>query len=305
MNTRGAGLQTMSRLITRVLGRDQIVERLTAHPFSLALGASLVVAQAAVYVAEICGVPFGRMFALNLADPNLGGLLFPLTHYAPVSALEHPAGFLPLDFLYSLVLFGVCASAVLYCGPAVESYYGTRRTLAAFILCAAVHALAASALPGGFAWGSLAFATFVAATALMIGIERHDDAMEAQADTRVLIVLGGIVVAGVGAGFLGDTAYHGLLVAAGVGPVLAIVAFMVNRRLQMRRVRRRGQGRVGELYFVDESDLLTREEIEGRMDRLLGKIASTGMDSLSNEERRFLSAASRRLKRSPSEETRA
>src|SRR5262245_52250041 len=121
----GAEVQAMSRLISRVLGRDQIVERLTAHPFTLSLAAAMVFAQAAVYVAEICDVPFGRLFALNVHEVTLGGLLFPLTHYAPVSSPGQAAGFQPLDFLYSLVLFGVCLSSVLHCGPAVEAYYGT------------------------------------------------------------------------------------------------------------------------------------------------------------------------------------
>lgn len=304
MGEQGAEVQTMSRLISRVLGRDQIVERLTAHPFTLSLAAALVFAQATVYVAEICGVPFGRLFALSFEELSIGGLLFPLTHYAPVSAADVASVFRPLDFLYSLVLFGVCIASVLYCGPAVESYYGSRRVLATFMLCSLVHALIAAALPGGFAWSSLAFATFLGATALLIGLERRDDAGDVRADTQVMIVLGGIVVAAVGAGFVLDASYNGLIAAAGVGPVLAICAFMVNRRLQMRRVRRRGEGRVGDLYFVDESDLLTRQEIGSRMDALLAKIGSTGMESLSPEERRFLRTASQRLKQSPSEESR-
>lgn len=294
----------MSRLISRVLGRDQIVERLTAHPFTLSLAAAMVFAQAAVYVAEICGVPFGRMFALNPMDLSLGGVLFPFTHYAPVSGLDG-AGFRPLDFLFSLVLFGICLSAVLHCGPAVEAYYGTRRTPATFFLCTLLHAGVVATLPGGVAWSSLAFATFLAATAILVGLERHDEGAEARADVRVLIVLGGIAVAAVGTGFLGHRAHGGLLAAAACGPALAIGAFMVNRRLQMRGVRRRGEGRVGDLYFIDESDLLTREEIDSRMDKLLGKIATSGMDSLTSEERRFLKTASQRMKRSPSEHTQA
>lgn len=295
----------MSRLISRVLKREQIVERLMAQPLSLALGAALVFAQAAILVAEICGVPFGRLFALDFAAMNVGGLLFPLSHYAPVSGSTIGAGFLPLDFVFSLVLFGLCGFAVLHCGPAVEAYYGTRRTLAMFIVCTLVHAVVAAALPGGFAWSSLCFATFLAATALLVNLESRNEVADAQADMRVAVVLGGLVVAALGAGFLRHDAYLGLLAGAGVGPVLAIAAFTVNRRLQMRRVRKQGEGRVGDLYFVDEVDLLTREEVDNRTDRLLGKIAATGIDSLTPEERRFLKQASGRMKRSPSEETRA
>jgi len=295
----------MSRDTSKTIRRDQIVERLLAHPFSFALGAALLLVQVAIYVTEISGVPFGRFFALNFAEMNLGGVLFPFTHYAPVSGNTFGAGFLPLDFLYSLVLFGLCGFSVLHCGPAVEGYYGTRRTVAVFLLVSLAHAAVAAALPGGFAFSSLAYAMFLSVTALLISMERRDEESESQADMRVLVVLGGLVVAAMGAGFLMHSSYKGLLAAVAVGPACAVTAFVVNRRLQMRRVRLRGEGKVGDLYFVDEVDLLTRLEVETRMDRLLGKIASTGMDSLSPEERRFLKHASQRLKRAPSEETRA
>ncbi len=295
----------MNATISKPPHRDQVVERLLAHPFTLALGAALVFSQAAIYVAEISGVPFGRLFALDFSEMNLGGLLFPLTHYAPISGTTLGAGFLPLDFLFSLLLFGLCGFSVLHCGPAVEAYYGTRRTVATFILCTLAHATVAAAMPGGYAYSSLAYATFLAVTSLLINLEHRDEESEARADLRVMVVLGGLVIAAMGAAFLSHPAYDGLLAAACVGPVLAVTAFVVNRRLQMRRVRLRGEGKVGDLYFVDEVDLLTRHEVESRMDRLLGKIASTGMDSLTIEERRFLKHASQRLKRSPSEETRA
>ena len=120
-------------------------------------------------------------------------------------------------------------------------------------------------------------------------------------DARAMALLG----CAMGAGFLAHPSYKSLLPAVAVGPACAVTAFVVNRKLQMRRVRMRGEGKVGDLYFVDEVDLLTRTEVETRMDRLLAKIAATGMDSLTIEERRFLKHASQRLKRSPSEETRA
>lgn len=276
-----------------------------AHPFSFALGAALLLVQVAIYVTEISGVPFGRFFALHYHEMNLGGVLFPFTHYAPVSGSTFGAGFVPMDFVFSLALFGLCVFSVLHCGPAVEGYYGTRRTVAVFFLVSLAHAAVAAALPGGFAFSSLAFGMFLAVTSLLIAMERRDEESESRADMRMLVVLGGLVVAALGAGFLAHPSYKSLLAAVAVGPACAVTAFVINRRLQMRQVRLRGEGRVGDLYFVDEVDLLTRAEVETRMDRLLGKIAATGIDSLSPEERRFLKHASQRLKRSPSEETRA
>lgn len=295
----------MVRESTRGPSREEVAGRLLAHPFSFSLGAALLLVQAAIYVTEISGVPFGRFFALNYDAMNLGGLLFPFTHYAPVSGPTFGAGFLPLDFVFSLVLFGLCGFSLLHCGPVVENYYGTRRTVATFILCTLSHAAVGAAVPGGFAFSSLAFAMFLAVTSLLVTMERRDEREEGRADTRVLVVMGGLVVAAMGAGFLGHASYKGLLAAVAAGPVCAVAAFVVNRHLQMRRVRLHGEGKVGDLYFVDEVDLLTRTEVETRMDRLLAKIAATGMDSLSSEERRFLKHASQRLKRTPSEESRA
>lgn len=292
----------MSRLASSILKRDQVLERLTAHPFTLSFGAVIVFAQVAIYVGEISNVPFGTWFALDFNSLDAGGLLFPFTHYAPVSGPEIGAGFSGLDFMASLALFFICALSLLTCGPVVESHYGTRRTLLAFILCTVGHASVASALPGRFAFGSLAFASFLIVTSLLVQLERRETRVETENDFRMLLLMASVVLAAMAAGFLQHPSYHGLLAAVAVGPVFAVVGFVLNWKLQMRRVRLRGQGKVGNLYFVEEIDLLTRDEIQSRMDRLLDKIAARGMDALDAEELRFLRNASHRLKESESEE---
>jgi hypothetical protein len=284
----------MSRL---VLNRDQIVERMTAHPLSLALGAVIVFAQVAIMVGEISGIPFARWFALDFHNFQVGGLLFPLTHYAPIAPdITTGAGFQGLDFMASLALFFICALALLTCGPVVESHYGTRKTFLAFALCTLGHASVASALPGKFAFSTLAFATFLMVTSLLVQLERRETRVEAQNDLRMLLLMASIVLAALTAGFLSHPSYAGLLAAVGVGPVFAMVGFVLNWKLQMRQVHMRGEGKVGNLYFVEEIDLLTRDEIEERMDRLLDKIAAQGMENLEPEELRFLRNASTRLK---------
>lgn len=287
----------MTRLVTSVLKRDQIVERLTAHPLSLALGAVIVFAQVAILVGEISGIPFGRWFALDVQNFQVGGLLFPLTHYAPIAPdITTGAGFQGLDFLASLTLFFICSLALLTCGPVVESHYGTRRTFLAFVLCTAGHAAVASALPGKFAFSTLAFATFLIVTSLLVQLERRETRVETENDLRMLLLMASVVLAAMTAGFLEHSSYDGLLAAVGVGPAFAMIGFVVNWKLQMRQVRMRGEGKVGNLYFVEEIDLLTRDEIEERMDRLLDKIAAQGMENLEPEEVRFLRNASARLK---------
>lgn len=293
----------MSRLASSVLKRDQIVERLAAHPLTLALGAVMVFAQAAIYVGEISGTPFATWFALDFTNFQPGGLLFPLSHYAPVApTFTEGAGFSALDFIASLALFAVCAMALLTCGPVVESHYGTRKTFMAFALCCMGHAAVGSALPGKFAFGTLAFASFLLVTSLLVQLERRSARVETENDFRMLLLMAGVVTAAVCAGFLQHPSYNGLLAAIGVGPTFALVGFVVNWKLQMREVRLRGEGKVGNLYFVEEIDLLTREEIQERMDRLLEKIAEHGMNALEPEEHRFLKHASLRLKASESEE---
>jgi hypothetical protein len=290
-----------------IFKREQIVERLTAHPLSLALGAVIVFAQVAVLVGEISEIPFGTWMALNLHDFQVGGLLFPLSHYAPIATeMGKGAGFQGLDFLASLTLFFICAMSLLTCGPVVESHYGTRKTFLALVLCTIGHAAVATALPGKFAFSTLAFATFLLVTSLLVQLERRQSRVETENDLRMMLLMAALVLAAMTAGFLRDASgisrYDGLLAAVGVGPAFAVVGFVANWKLQMREVRMKGEGKVGNLYFVEEIDLLTRDEIENRMDRLLEKIASQGLEALNPDEHRFLHNASARLKASESEE---
>ena len=139
-------------------------------------------------------------------------------------------------------------------------------------------------------------------TSLLVQLERRETRVETENDLRMLLLMAAVVLAAMTAGFLQHSSYDSLLAGVGVGPAFAVVGFVVNWKLQMREVRMRGEGKVGNLYFVEEIDLLTREEIEERMDRLLDKIANKGMDSLEPEENRFLKNASQRLKASESEE---
>lgn len=293
----------MSRLVANILKRDHIVERLTAHPLSLALGAVIVFAQVAIMVGEISNIPFALWFAFDAGNFHVGGLLFPVSHYAPIATdFTKGAGFQALDFMASLALFAVCALSLLTCGPVVESHYGTRRTFVALVLCTLGHASVASALPGRFAFSTLAFATFLLVTSLLVQLERRESRVETENDLRMLLLMAALVVAAMSAGFLQHPGYTGLLAAVGVGPAFAVIGFVLNWKWQMRQVRRKGEGKVGNLYFVEEIDLLTRDEIESRMDRLLDKIGATGMDSLDPDEVRFLRSASQRLKASESEE---
>jgi hypothetical protein len=292
----------MSRLVTSVLKRDQIVERMAAHPFTLALGAVLVFSQATIYVLEIADIPFGRWLALDLSALSPGLLLFPFTHYAPISGVQVGVGFSAIDFFASVVLFLICGLALLSSGPVVEHYYGTRKTAAAFVLCMIGHAGVAAALPDKFAFSTLAFATFLLVTSLLVQLERRETRVETQNDFRMALLMAALVLAAMCAAFLPHGSYDSLLAAAAVGPAFALVGFVLNWKLQMRAVRMKGQGKVGNLYFVEEIDLLTRNEIEERMDRLLEKIAGQGMESLDPDEQRFLKHASRRLKASESEE---
>ena len=287
----------MSRLIRSVLRRDQVIERLTAHPLTLALGAAMLFAQAAVCVGEVAGVPFGRWFALLAHDIEPGALLFPLSHYAPVSDAHIGGGFAPLDFVFSMVLFSLCGLTLLTCGPVVENYYGTRRTFGLLVLTTAGHAGAALAMRDGAAFSLIAFCGLLLTTCLLVQFDRRDTS-EGDADARVLGLVAAFAVSCLGAGFLPHPAYDSLPAAAGVGPVLGLAAFALHRRMQMRAVRLRGEGKVGDLYFVDELDLLTRDELQERTDTLLAKIGSQGLDALSPEERRFLKRASERLKAS-------
>lgn len=294
----------MSRLVASVLKRDQIVERMAAHPLTLSLGAVMVFAQAAIYVCEIASFPFSSMLALNWGNLNPGAIMFPFTHYAPLSADELGVSFSAFDFLVSVTLFLVCGMSLLSSGPVVEQYYGTRKTAGAFLVCMVGHAAVASALPHKYAFSTLAFATFLIVTSLLVQLERRETRVETQNDFRMALLMAAVVLAAMSAAFLPHGSYDSLLAAVAVGPAFAVLGFVLNWKLQMRAVRQKGQGKVGNLYFVEEIDLLTRHEIEERMDRLLDKIAGGGMESLDPDEQRFLKSASRRLKHTESDQSR-
>lgn len=286
----------MTRLLTTVLKRDRFVQRITLHPFTLALASMIVFAQVGIYVAEIVGVPLGRGFAFSASNLGPGILLFPLSHYAPISASDPGLGFVPLDFMASVAIFLLCGAALLVAGPVVEGYYGTRKTVLLFLACCVGHALLCLVFPEPFAFGTMAFCTFLLGSTLLINFERRDVRSEPINDRCVLLLVLLLVVAGLCAGVLEHASYQGLLAAVAVGPTIAMAGFMINRKLELRAVRRRGRGSVGSLYFVEEIDLLTRDEIQERMDHLLQKISADGIESLDLDEKRFLSNASGRLK---------
>ncbi|MDC1142224.1 hypothetical protein OAU50_03965 [Planctomycetota bacterium] len=286
----------MLNLATSVLRRDQVVERLSGHPFTFFLGAVIVFAQAAVMVGEVAGYPFARWLALDTADFHLAGIFYAISHYPPLGGASEGAGFAALPMLSSVLLFLMCGASLLTCGPEVERNLGTRRTAIAFVIVTFGHAVVGKVLGAGLMYGALAFCTWLVTASLLMLLELRSHKHESFADTRMALLIAGGLIALMCAGFLRDPVYRGLIAAVGVGPSFALVGHMLHRRLQLRGVRKHGSGQVGNLYFVDETDLLTRKEVQARMDVLLDKIAARGIDGLLPEERQFLTYASQRLK---------
>lgn len=288
----------MRKWMQSLFARENLMERGTQHPVTLCLGAMVVVAQVFIYVLEISGIPAARALSFEAARVHVPSAFFWLSHYAPVygASPEFGAGFSPADFVAALMLWLLCSLALFSAGPIVESYLGMRRTLAAFLGCCTAHALLSMTLAPGVAFSTAAFATFALMVSILIHLEQRDLSRERDNDFRLALLVLLVAFAGVTAGFMPSDVYDSLLPAVGVGPILGVAAFVLHRKLQMREVEKKGQGNVGTLYFVDEFDLLTREEIQSRMDRLLAKISTGGMNSLAPDERRFLANASGRLK---------
>jgi membrane associated rhomboid family serine protease len=284
--------------MSTLFARENLMERGTQHPVSLSLVLIMAVAQAIIYVAEISGIPLAHMLSFDAGSVEFSSLFFPVSHYAPVygASTEFGAGFSPLDFAAGLMLWLMCSLALFSAGPLVESYLGSRRTVAALLACSTAHVLLSLTLKPGVAFSTAAFATFVLMVSILIHLEQRDLSRERDNDFRLTLLVFLVAFAGVTAAFMPSDSYDSLLPAVGVGPILGIAAFVLHRKLQMREVEKKGQGNVGTLYFVDEFDLLTREEIQSRMDRLLAKISTGGMNSLAPDERRFLANASGRLK---------
>lgn len=290
----------MRKLMTSLFSRENVLERGTQHPVSLSLVLIIAVAQAIIYVAEFSSIPLAHMLALDARTLNIPSLFFFVVHYAPIygAGMEFGAGFSPLDFAAALMLWALCSLSIFTAGPVVESYLGTRKTFAALLACCAGHALLALALKPGVAFSSAAFAAFALMVSVLVHIEQRDAQHERDSDFRLALLVLLVAFAGVTAAFMPSDSYDSLLAGVGVGPVLGVAAFVLHRKQQMRAVSRKGEGPVGTMYFVDEFDLMTREEIQARMDRLLAKISTDGMSSLAPEERRFLANASGRLRAS-------
>lgn len=288
----------MRSWIVNLFTRDSLMERGTQHPFTLMLLLTMAIAQSTIYVAEFSNIPLSHMVAFDARMIHVPSFFFPITHYAPLvsGGPEFGAGFSPLDFSASLVLWLLCGVALLSGGPVVESYLGTLKTSVAFVASCGLHVALALALPDAIAYSTMAFSTFLLVLSVLVHLEQRDSTREPENDFRLALLLFLFAFAGLTAGFMPDPSYHGLMPAIAAGPALALGAFVLNRKLQMREVNKAGQGHVGSLYFVDEFDLLTRDEIQARMDRLLAKISSNGMNSLAPDERRFLANASGRLK---------
>jgi hypothetical protein len=288
----------MRKWMSSLFARENFIERGTQHPVSLCLGVMVAVAQGFIYVLEISGIQAAHALSFDSASIGIPSAFFWLSHYAPIygASPEFGAGFAPVDFAAGLMLWLMCSLALFSAGPLVESYLGTRRTIAAFLACSAAHVLLALALKPGVAFSTAAFASFVLMVSVLIHLEQRDASRERDNDFRLVLLVFLVAFAGVTAAFMPSDSYDSLLPAVGVGPVLGVAAFVLHRKLQMRDVDQKGQGHVGTLYFVDEFDLLTREEIQSHMDRLLAKISTGGMNSLAPDERRFLANASGRLK---------
>jgi hypothetical protein len=283
----------MRRWLASLFARDTLMERGTQHPFTLVMLMVVAIAQACIYVAEFSYLPLGRMLGFDASAVHLPSFFFFISHYAP---LPDGTGFSALDFAASLVLWFLCGISLLAAGPLVEGYLGLRKTFACFVACCAAHLLLAMAVAPGVAFSTAAFCAFLLSLACLIHLEQRDLAREPENDFRLLLLIMLLAFGAVAAGFMPHESYDSLLPALAAGPALALLAFVFNRKLQMRDVHKKGQGTVGTMYFVDEFDLLTREEIQSRMDRLLAKISQTGMQSLAPDERRFLANASGRLK---------
>lgn len=282
--------------MARTQPTETILQRAHAHPFVLALGAMLVLFHAVTLTGEIAGLPFGSWFSFNAHDLHAGAFLFPFCNFPPISSLDGVHRFSSLDFLASFVVFLLVGASLLKCGARMESHYSTKGLFVLFLLTSGVHALLAGALPSGVAFGTLAFAVFLVVSDLLVHLNDSRKSNEAEIDIRMSLLVAIVSVSAVAAGFLSDPSWGGHLVALASGGLVGVCAYVAQRRYQLRLVRKQGSGSVGGLYFVDETELLTRDEIQSRMDRLLDKIGAQGMESLTGDEQRFMKQASRRIK---------
>ena len=207
----------------------------------------------------------------------------------------------------SILIYSISMTALFASGVATEERLGSMPTTLLFIVVIFFQALFSVVVFGqgadtafGTAFSPLAVILSMLTMAQLVEFERNDPRREAELDFRVVLMSFIIILSAVAAALYPP--FKPLLVALVVGPLFAIVAFAVLRKAEREALRRVGHGGVGGLYYAEESEMLTVEELRARTDKLLSMIAKSGYESLTKEEHRFLSRASQRLREIRSDE---
>ncbi|MCK6438649.1 MAG: hypothetical protein L6Q71_00425 [Planctomycetes bacterium] len=281
--------------------------------------------------AEILATEDGRFtpvvfsFATLLTFGQLGGILLALFGISPAGVLNLTkeglmnfeawrlvtfsfSTFAPegtavsrAPLLAALMLYAFCLVAVFSGGIASELKLGWRRTLGLIVTIMLMQAaLTIVVFAGGGASGfdsafsPVGIALGLLCFAQMVEFERNDPRGEAELDFRLVVTAFLVLTVCVSSAF--HPPFKPMLAGLVAGPVVAIALFAANRKVERVRVERKGYGEVGSLLYADEMELLTVEEVRKRTDELLAQIATGGIESLDEEQRRFLSKASRRLR---------
>jgi hypothetical protein len=244
---------------------------------------------------------------LSLSVDGLAALEFWRLLTFPFSCLS-PGSFVPpalyASLLASIVLYCLAAAALVACCPQSEARLGTRGAAMLLVAVAGLQALAslfAFGDPAAFSPSGIVFAlltlSYLASfeRARPVGASGRDRAVgDGVANLRLLVLVFFSLLVGVCAAL--DAGFRPMLAGLLVGPPAALVAFALKRRSEIRGLELDGSGDVAGLFYADDTELLTTEELRSLTDRLLEQISAEGMESLDRNQKLFLSRASARLR---------
>lgn len=285
-----------TRILERMRQRTADARRVRSAPVTTAFAGLLTLVLFLGLACMLLGVPAGEAFALNIE--SLAKLqawrLFTFVFSCFTPTLEPGLQTAAAVFASSLI-YCMCIAALSVGGPAAERRLGTAYALGMGVVAAVIQAAFTLVILGmehAFSpvGPALAFLVF----AIIVEFERNTPSTEVELDMRLVVLAFMVLVVAVAASF--EPSFRPLLPGLLAGPVVAISAFAFKRKAERERVARDGSGQVGTLYYADETELLTAEELKLEADRLLEKISVDGYASLTPQQRTFLARASQRLR---------
>jgi len=220
-------------------------------------------------------------------------LTAPFSTFAPVA---EDTGGASAALLASFLLYCACSGGLMTSGGMVERRLGTNFLLG-FIGITIVMQSITSLFVFGFeaSFSPVAITLGLLTLGLLVEFERPEEGRETMIDARLVAMAFILLPVLVASAF--EPAFKPMLAGLTVGPICAICAFASKRKGEGTHLRQRIlQVEIAIEEPEENFDLMPLDELKVRADDLLERVASEGMDSLDEDQKRLLTYVSQRLR---------